>query len=275
MDSSIVAGFGRTGFYGSEIRQQSDISRSFNTVQISRQAPNRICAPIKRTGAITNQAVAEEQIVVDPITRVKDGFKNFKAELYDKEKDLISKLSKGQSPKFMVVACADSRVCPTHVLKFNLGEAFVVRNVANMVPPYEQSGFPGVSSAVEYAVLHLKVENILVIGHSCCGGINALMSLPDDGPKQTAFIEDWIKIGKEAKLRVKKLYGNLPFDQQLTLCEKEAVNVSLENLLTFPFVREAVLKGTLALHGGYYNFVDGTFDRWSFNISLTPAETLA
>lgn len=271
MESSTVARIGRSGFYGTEIRHQYEMPRRISSTVSIRQAPNHLSTAAKRVQTITS----ELQVAVDAIERVKNGFKNFKSEVYEKEKELVSKLSKGQSPKFMVVACADSRVCPTHILNFNLGEAFVIRNVANMVAPYEKSGYPGVGSAVEYAVLHLKVENIMVIGHSCCGGINALMSFPDDGPKQTAFIEDWIKIGQEAKFRVKKLYADLPFDQQVTLCEKEAVNVSLENLLTYPFVREGVLKGTLALHGGYYNFVDGTFDTWSFNYSLTPAETLA
>lgn len=252
-----------------------------------KQSPNLLSAAAKKIEEITDElqkqvAVTAEDVtqkladglVVDPVQKLKNGFTHFKKQVYQKDTDLFSKLSKGQSPKFMVFACADSRVCPSHVLQFNLGEAFVVRNIANMVPPYEKSEYPGTSAAVEYAVLHLKVENIIVMGHSCCGGIKALMSMPDDGTTQTAFIEDWIKIALEAKSKVKKSHGDLAFDQQCTACEKEAVNVSLMNLLTFPFVREGVLKGTLALHGGYYNFVDGSFSRWSFACSITQPEPL-
>jgi len=255
--------------------------------ELLNQSPNLVSAATKKIEEITDElqkqvTVGAEEVtqkladgvVFDPVQKLKNGFCHFKKEVYQKDTDLFSKLSKGQSPKFMVFACSDSRVCPSHVLKFHLGEAFVVRNIANMVAPYEKNEYPGTSAAVEYAVLHLKVENILVMGHSCCGGIKALMSMPDDGPKKTAFIEDWIKIGKEAKSKVVKYHGSLPFDQQCTSCEQEAVNVSLTNLLTFPFVRDAVLKGTLALHGGYYNFVDGTFKRWSFNYSITEAESL-
>lgn len=248
------------------------------------QSPDLYSVAAKKIQEITDelqqQVAAEDvtqkldEVVVDPVQKLKNGFCRFKKEVYLKDTDLFSKLSKGQSPKFMVFACSDSRVCPSHVLKFNLGEAFVVRNIANMVAPYEKNEYPGTSAAVEYAVLHLKVEHIIVMGHSCCGGIKALMSMPDDGTTQTAFIEDWIKIGKEARSKVKKLQGSLPFDQQCSVCEKEAVNVSLTNLLTFPFVRDAVLKGTLSLHGGYYNFVDGTFKRWSFTYSITQEEPL-
>lgn len=251
------------------------------------QSPNLYSVAAKKIQEITDELQQQQQVavedvtqkldevVVDPVVqKLKNGFSHFKKEVYLKDTDLFSKLSKGQSPKFMVFACSDSRVCPSHVLKFNLGEAFVVRNIANMVAPYEKNEYPGTSAAVEYAVLHLKVEHIIVMGHSCCGGIKALMSMPDDGTTQTAFIENWIKIGKEARSKVNKLHGNLPFDQQCSACEKEAVNVSLTNLLTFPFVRDAVLRGTLTLHGGYYNFVDGTFTRWSFNYSITEEELL-
>eukprot|EP01018_Ginkgo_biloba_P023574 Gb_07691 [translate_table: standard] len=215
-----------------------------------------------------------DDLVLSPIEKLKTGFCTFKNEVYLKDSELFGKLSKGQSPKFMVFACSDSRVCPSHVLKFNLGEAFVVRNIANMVPPYEKNGHPGTSAAIEYAVLHLKVENIIVIGHSCCGGIKGLMSIPDDGTTQSAFIEDWVKIGGEARSKVKKLHGHLPFEEQCSLCEKEAVNVSLNNLLTFPFVRDGIINKTLALHGAHYNFVDGSFKRWALDYTFTEAEPL-
>ncbi|PKI42692.1 hypothetical protein CRG98_036974 [Punica granatum] len=152
----------------------------------------------------------------------------------------------------MVFACSDSRVCPSHVLDFQPGEAFMVRNIANMVPPYDKTKYSGVGAAIEYAVLHLKVENIVVIGHSCCGGIKGLMSIPDDGATSSS----------------------LSFEEQCHNCEKEAVNVSLGNLLTYPFVREAVVKKTLVLKGAHYDFVKGSFELWDLDFKIFPCLTV-
>nr|CAD1823946.1 unnamed protein product [Ananas comosus var. bracteatus] len=201
-------------------------------------------------------------VEMEPVERLKSGFDYFKKEIYEKKPELFSKLAEGQSPKFMVFACADSRVCPSVVLNFQPGEAFTVRNIANMVPPYDQTKYAGVGAAIEYAVIQLKVENITVIGHSRCGGIKGLMSITDDNSTSTDFIEDWVKICTPARDKVKKEYASLPFADQCTKCEKEAVNVSLENLKTYPFVKEGLEKKTLKLIGGHYDFVKGNFETW-------------
>ncbi|XXG83924.1 hypothetical protein AAC387_Pa10g1565 [Persea americana] len=206
-----------------------------------------------------------------PVERMKTGFEHFKKEKYEKETQLFQDLAKGQSPKFMVFACSDSRVCPSHILNFQPGEAFMVRNIANMVPPYDQTKYAGAGAAIEYAVLHLKVENIVVIGHSCCGGIKGLMSLADDGTTSTDFIEEWVKICLPARLKVRKEHDSSPLQDQCSKCEKEAVNVSLGNLLTYPFVKKAVENKTLALHGGYYDFINGSYETWGVDFGFTPA----
>ncbi|XP_027357779.1 carbonic anhydrase, chloroplastic isoform X1 [Abrus precatorius] len=203
--------------------------------------------------------------------RIKAGFLYFKKEKYDQNPALFGELAKGQSPKFMVFACSDSRVCPSHVLDFQPGEAFMVRNVANMVPPYDQTKYSGVGAAIEYAVLHLKVSNIVVIGHSACGGIKGLLSFPYDGTYSTDFIEEWVKIGLPAKAKVKAQHGDAPFAELCTHCEKEAVNVSLGNLLTYPFVRDGLVNNTLALKGGYYDFVKGSFELWGLQFGLASS----
>ncbi|KAI4350693.1 hypothetical protein L6164_005123 [Bauhinia variegata] len=202
------------------------------------------------------------------VDRIKTGFLHFKREKYDKNPALYGELATGQSPPYMVFACSDSRVCPSHVLDFQPGEAFVVRNVANIVPPYDQTKYSGTGAAIEYAVLHLKVQNIVVIGHSACGGIKGLLSFPFDGTYSTEFIEEWVKIGLPAKERVKSKHGDAPFGELCTHCEKEAVNVSLGNLLTYPFVREGLVNKTLALKGGYYDFVKGSFELWGLHFDL-------
>ncbi|XP_061372350.1 carbonic anhydrase 2-like isoform X2 [Gastrolobium bilobum] len=207
----------------------------------------------------------------NPDERIRTGFAHFKNEKFQKNPELYDELAKGQSPKFMVFACSDSRVCPSHVLNFQPGEAFVVRNIASMVPPYDKTKYAGAGAAIEYAVLHLKVENIVVIGHSCCGGIKGLMSIPDDGTTASDFIEQWVQICTPAKSKVKAEANNLGFSEQCTNCEKEAVNVSLGNLLTYPFVRDAVVKKTLALKGAHYDFVKGTFELWDLDFKISPS----
>ncbi|KAF3444655.1 hypothetical protein FNV43_RR14348 [Rhamnella rubrinervis] len=211
------------------------------------------------------------QPAFDPVERIKTGYIHFKKEKFDKNPALYGELAKGQSPKFMVFACSDSRVCPSHVLDFQPGEAFVVRNVANMVPPYDKTRYAGVGAAIEYAVLHLKVEYIVVIGHSACGGIKGLLSFPDEGPTSTDFIEDWVKIALPAKNKVKSEHGSEPFPELCAYCEKEAVNVHLGNLLSYPFVRQGLVNKTLGLKGGYYDFVKGTFELWGLDFGLSPS----
>ncbi|KAE8704957.1 Beta carbonic anhydrase 2 [Hibiscus syriacus] len=327
-------------------------------------------AKIKRITTELEAAVAD-QTKFDPVKRIETGFLHFKKEKYEKNPDLYGALAKGQSPKvrsYLII----------------LGEAFIVRNIANMVPPYDKTKYSGVGAAIEYAVVHLKVENIVVIGHSCCGGIKGLMSIPDDGttsrwalgasessimllaslllldddgklhiellqprnfsvvvyllscflpcpglcgsfflqlhfvvicesievvhhytvttahinvPKDLSrghkdpgnypevikilgncpevikilgncpevikilgklsiclerhsdFIENWVSICAPAKTKVKSESNELSFSEQCNNCEKEAVNVSLGNLLTYPFVREAVVNKSVALKG--------------------------
>ncbi|XP_057486095.1 LOW QUALITY PROTEIN: carbonic anhydrase 2-like [Actinidia eriantha] len=219
------------------------------------------------------QLTAELEGTDSTVERIKSGFSHFKKEKFEKNAALYGELAKGQSPKFLVFACSDSRVCPSHILNFEPGEAFIVRNIANMVPPFDQTKYSGVGAAIEYAVLHLKVENILVIGHSCCGGIKGLMSIPDDGSTASDFIENWVKICLPAKAKVKSECSSLDFAAQCTYLEKEAVNVSLGNLLTYPFVRAGVIQKSLSIKGGHYDFVKGTFELWNLDFGLSPSQS--
>ncbi|CAL5073901.1 unnamed protein product [Urochloa decumbens] len=197
----------------------------------------------------------------DPFMGLKARFLDFKKRNYVENFSNYQSLAEQQTPKFMVVACADSRVCPTGILGFQPGEAFTVRNVANLVPPYEHGGSE-TSAALEFAVNTLEVENVLVVGHSRCGGIQALMSMKDDSTSGS-FIKNWVSIGKSARLSTKAAAGNLGFEMQCRHCEKESINSSLLNLLTYPWIEKRVNEGTLNLHGGYYNFIDCTFEKWT------------
>lgn len=199
----------------------------------------------------------------DLFENMKHRFLSFKKNNYMEKLEHYENLAKGQAPKFMVIACADSRVCPSAILGFQPGEAFTVRNIANLVPPF-QKGPSETNAGLEFSVNTLEVENILVIGHSCCGGIRALMSMEDSG-KPSGFIQNWVVLGKNARLKTKVAASSLSFDQQCKHCEKESINRSLLNLLTYPWIEEKVREGVLSLHGGYYDFVDCTFEKWTLD----------
>ncbi|XP_059656376.1 carbonic anhydrase 2-like isoform X2 [Cornus florida] len=206
----------------------------------------------------------------DTIERIKRGFMQFKTNEFDKHREYYNELAEGQSPKFLVFACSDSRVCPSHILNFRPGEAFMSRNIANMAPAFNQVRYSGIGAIIEYAVAILKVEIILVIGHSRCGGIKGLMSLPSDGTTSNDFVDDWVKIGLPAKAKVTSEHSDLPLEEQCKICEREAVNSSLVNLLTYPYVRDGVANKTLQLMGGHYNFFSRPFSLWGLDFGFKP-----
>ncbi|KAL3617305.1 hypothetical protein CASFOL_038850 [Castilleja foliolosa] len=216
-----------------------------------------------------NEPKVEE--VSDHFRKMRHRFLGFKKDKYLSNLEHYQRLSEVQTPKksdilqgqFMVIACADSRVCPSSVLGFQPGEAFVIRNVANLVPPHD-NGPTETNAALEFAVNTLEVENLLVVGHSCCGGIKALMSLDDD-VITSSFIKSWVFVGKPAKLKTKASASNLDLDQQCRHCEKESINRSLLNLLTYPWIEERVKNRMLSIHGGYYDFIDCTFEKWTLD----------
>jgi carbonic anhydrase len=162
---------------------------------------------------------------------------------------------RGQSPETMVVGCCDSRVAPEVIFDAGPGELFVVRNVANLVPPYSpDTQLHGVSAAVEYAVTVLKVRNIVVLGHARCGGIQAFA---DNAPPGD-FIGRWMSLVTPAAKEIG------PREQApetyLTRLEQASLIKSMENLMTFPYVRSAVERGELVLHGAYFNVSTGELE---------------
>ncbi|CAN4080679.1 unnamed protein product [Withania somnifera] len=220
----------------------------------------------KEPMTLTKEVVGEEEMSAvteresNEFATLKRRFLNFKKDKYLKNLEHFRSLADEQSPKFLVISCADSRVCPSNILGLQPGEAFVVRNIANLVPPHD-NGPSETKAALEFSVNTLKVKNILVIGHSRCGGIRALMSMDDE--TNSSFIRSWVINGKSARTSTKAVASNLSFDQQCKHCEKESVNYSLMNLLTYPWIKDKVNKGELLIHGGYYDFVDCTFENWT------------
>ena len=190
------------------------------------------------------------------IARFLFGFRDFQRTYFCSDSAFFESLKKDQNPKSLVIACSDSRVDPAILTGCEPGDMFVVRNVANLVPPYAGvNGHHGVSAALEYAVKILKVEHVIVLGHSCCGGIQALMD-----PNREAlgeFIAPWVSIAEGALEEVAKNLPDKTEEMRRRACEQAAILVSLENLLTFPWVRDRVEKAQIYLHGWYFDLLKG------------------
>ncbi len=191
------------------------------------------------------------------ILRLMIGFRRFKERYFNKDESLYQKLSgQGQTPKTLIIGCSDSRVDPAIISSAEPGELFIVRNVANLVPPcISMDGVHGVSSAIEFAVENLKVENIIVLGHRQCGGIRALME--SKGPFKKSFIGQWMQVSLAAKESVLKKYGSADFETQCLHCEMESIVISMENLKTFPFVRAAMRDRDMQIIGAYFDLEKG------------------
>lgn len=188
---------------------------------------------------------------MDPIDKLTAGYKMFRDGRFKEQRATYEALvDRGQSPKVALVACSDSRVDPAIVLQADPGDLFIIRNVANLVPPCERGGrFHGTSTALEFAVEHLQVGHIVVLGHAHCGGIRSLFDSPDDAGEADSFVPSWMGLVRSAYLRVEGTMPDAPLEEKARICEQSAVMVSLENLMTFPNIRERVADGRLRLHG--------------------------
>lgn len=193
------------------------------------------------------------------IKRLLKGFKSFQADYFSKDTTLFDRLSEGQSPETMVIACSDSRIDPAIMTQSRPGDIFSVRNVAAMVAPYaENNNDHGTGAAVEYAVKALKVEHIVVLGHALCGGVRALAEAGDKAiVADGGFINQWINIGQRARRKVMRILASRSFEQKLRALEQASILLSLNNLMTYPWVKEAVKTGKLHLHGWYFDFPNG------------------
>lgn len=201
------------------------------------------------------------------------GFKGFQEAYFREDRELFDCLNKGQRPKVLLVGCSDSRVDPSMMVRSEPGDLFIVRNVANLVPPCEHDhSYHGVSAALEYAVCHLEVEHIIILGHSRCGGIRSLMEgIPVE--KSNEYISKWVSIAERAKQQVLESFAAAPVQQQAKACEHASILVSLENLLTFSWVRERVDDGRLVLHGWYFDIESGSL--YSYHPASGEFELLA
>lgn len=190
---------------------------------------------------------------MDPIAKLRAGFKVFREGRFQEQRATYEALvDQGQKPKVALIACSDSRVDPAILLQADPGDLFVIRNVANLVPPYEQDGrYHGTSAALEYAVQHLQVGHVIVLGHAHCGGVRSLFEDEAQDNEGNLFVLPWMSLVRSAYLRVEATMPDATEDVKARVCEQSAVLVSLENLITFPSIHRRVGDGRLRLHGWY------------------------
>ena len=188
-------------------------------------------------------------------------YKGWKATTYtDNESWYRHLAADGQHPRAMIISCCDSRVHATSIFGADPGEFFIHRNIASLVPPCEHDGHKhGTSAAIEYAVTSLKVAHVIVMGHSSCGGVAGCHAMCSGGApaleESTSFVGRWMDILRPGYERLEKTDDEEEF---LRALEKEAVIVSLENLMTFPFVQKSVESGDLTLHGLWKDISSGS-----------------
>lgn len=202
---------------------------------------------------------------------IKEKYLKFFEEDFEKYRELFESLKNNQKPHTLFIGCSDSRVIPELITKALPGEIFVVRNIANMVPPYNKTELSvSVSEAIEYAVLVLNVKNIVVCGHSNCGGC-AAMHLEDDKFSDKPNMAKWISISKDIAIEAQKLSQD-DILKRNELTEQLNIIKQLENLMTYPFIKERVEKEELNIYGWY--FIIPTGEVYNYNLNTKKFELI-
>ena len=194
-----------------------------------------------------------------------NGVIEFKQDYFQEHKNIFQDLATSQTPHTLYIGCSDSRVVPDIITHTLPGELFVIRNIANMVPPYDKDNitFRCTGAVIEYAVEFLNIKNIIVCGHSNCGGCKALYYTKEK-LDTLPYVKEWLKLGKNIKQRV--LNKNLQTPQEIAF-QTEQLNIiqQLDNLLTYPFVKQKVKQNKLKLYGWYYIIEKGDVFNYNFD----------
>lgn len=198
---------------------------------------------------------------MEHIERIISGFRHFRQHYFENAPQLYQQLREGQRPGCMLIGCSDSRVNPVQLFDCAPGDIFIQRNVANLVPPPGSVGPQGVLAAIEYAVRHLLVPHVVVLGHSQCGGIQALMQRAGTAPATHEgcgqHLERWIDMAAPVRERVLARLPHASHGERCRACEQESILASLDNLRAMECVRQRCAEGTLHLHGWYFDMDAG------------------
>lgn len=193
------------------------------------------------------------------VSKFLSGFRRFQQNHLGNRQGMYAQLvQQGQHPRALMIACCDSRCDPALLTDCDPGDMFVVRNVANLVPPHVQATyFAATTSAIAFAVHNLEVEHIIVMGHAQCGGIRALLAHQSPTCNEEELITKWLGIAEDARQQVLQDLADRPARVQAHACEQAAILVSLENLMSYPWIKRRVEAKKLALHGWYFDMEQG------------------
>ncbi len=183
----------------------------------------------------------------------------FRAGPFRKQQPLYQRLvSEGQAPKILMISCSDSRVDPSVIFDADPGEIFMVRNVASLVPPYTPDQHRhGTSAALEFGVLKLGVEHVVVLGHGHCGGIDALLRSADESSSDSDFIGPWLSCVNDVRDKIVQDMQDATYEDKARALEYATVRQSVHNLRTFPWIEKRVDEGKLSLQGWHYDIAEG------------------
>ena len=203
-----------------------------------------------------------------PYTKLIEGFRIFQKGYFESEKSAYYKklVEEGQKPETLVIACSDSRIDPAILTHSDPGEFFAIRNVAALVPPYNNGGkLRGTSSAIEYAVRHLEVKHIVILGHAGCGGVNALATNNYQATNyhDFQFLRDWLDIGLKAKEEVFQKFDCSSDTEKHRILEQATILTSIGNLLSFPWIKDKCDREELQIHGWYFDMMTGELLEYS------------
>ena len=192
--------------------------------------------------------------------RILDGVRQFRKDVYPDRKDLFEQLAGGQSPQALFITCADSRVVPDLITQSQPGDLFICRNAGNMIPSYGEA-LGGVSATIEYAVVALDVEHIIVCGHTDCGAMKGI--LHPELVKEMPAVAKWLAYGDLARAMMKENYPEMPEKEMLNALTRENVVAQIEHLHTFPCVAARLARGKLQLHAWIYDIQKGEVQAWA------------
>jgi len=213
---------------------------------------------------MVSYGIREGEPVSNEIEYLVNGHKKFRQRYFEEDHSLYKGFVKyGQRPRFIVIACSDSRVDPSVIMNCQPGDLFVIRNVANLVPPCEiDTHYHGTSAALEFGIRNLKIKDIVVLGHSQCGGITALLESAKENKKfeENSFLSKWMELAKPACNHTLLNHPNLSTLEQAEICGKTSILRSLENLNTFSWVNSKVKEEELFLHAWYFDLSTGTIN---------------
>lgn len=196
------------------------------------------------------------------INTLLEGYRKFRDHYYGESNLLFEDLVRlGQRPKILMVACSDSRVDPALVLNSQPGDLFMIRNVANLIPPFEDDqAYHGTSAALEFGVCVLGIHHVILFGHTQCGGIQSLFDTAPHTPRLKSFVSKWMELARPAHQAALDFHGDQSLEEKVTLCGQYSLINSLKNLMTFPWIQEKVQEGSLMLHAWNFDLSKGNLE---------------